>query len=462
MIRLGPGGPRSVRARTTLAATVVVGLVLAIAATTLLATLERALERNQDDAARGRARDIAALVVDGTLPRAVSGIGDDSFAQVVADDGAVLAASPNVVGERSVDSPAPHGSGPDVRTVSVRDDGQDIEDYRVWTLRTPSSQGPVLVHVGTSLESASEAVSTLRGLLVTGVPLTTLLLGLLTWLVVGRALAPVGAISKQVEAISDADLNRRVPEPGTGDEIAQLARTMNAMLGRLAVSGARQRAFVADASHELQSPITRFRTQLEVALADPSAVDWDALATDLLADSGDMERLVRDLLFLARDDDAGPAPAIRDMDDLVDLDDVVLEETVRLRAGSRVVIDASAVSAAPVRGSREQLARLVRNLLENAERHATSRVEVALRDGGTAVELVVRDDGPGIPPEQRRRVFDRFVRLDDARSREAGGSGLGLAIVASVARRHGGTVDVGDGPGGATFVVRLPAPVSGS
>jgi len=457
-MRLAGRGLGSVRARTTLAATVVVGIVLATVAWTLLATLERALERSQDDAARGRARDIAALVVEGHLPRSVSGIGDDSFAQVVAEDGTVLAASPNIEGEQRVDSFVPRGSGPDVRTASVRDDGRETEEYRVWTLRTRAPDDPV-VHVGTSLESVSEAVSTLRGLLVTGVPLTTLLLGVLTWLVVGRALAPVGAISQQVEAISDAGVDRRVPEPQTGDEIAHLARTMNAMLGRLAASAAGQRAFVADASHELQSPLTRFRAQLEVALADPSATDWDALARDLLADSGEMERLVHDLLFLARGDEAGPAPAT---DDLVDLDDVVLEETVRLRAGSRVVIDATAVSAAPVRGSREQLARLVRNLLENAQQHATSRVDVTLRDGDAGVELVVRDDGPGIPPDQRRRVFDRFVRLDDARSRQAGGSGLGLAIVDSVARRHGGTIDVGDGPGGATFVVRLPPPVSES
>jgi signal transduction histidine kinase len=151
-----------------------------------------------------------------------------------------------------------------------------------------------------------------------------------------------------------------VPEPPGRDEVARLARTMNAMLARLDAATRRQRDFVADASHELQSPLTRFRTQLEVTLAHPGAADWSALAGGLLADSQEMEALVRDLLFLAREDEGAGEP----LDHLVDLDDLVLEEVARVRTASAVTIDTSAVSAAPVRGSQEQLRRLVRNLLE--------------------------------------------------------------------------------------------------
>jgi signal transduction histidine kinase len=239
----------------------------------------------------------------------------------------------------------------------------------------------------------------------------------------------------------------------TADEIGRLARTMNEMLDRLEAASERQRHFVADASHELQSPLTSFRAQLEVALAHPAATDWAVLAADLLADSERMERLVRDLLFLARVDSTPAPPAA----DPVDFDDIVLDEAARLRAGTRVRLDTSRVSAAPVRGSRDELTRLTRNLLENAARHAASTVCVGLTYSGETAQLVVEDDGPGVPPEQHERIFDRFVRIDDARSRHSGGTGLGLAIVKAIAERHGGTVAVQNGCGGARFVVRLPA-----
>lgn len=447
----------SVRARTTLAATAVVALALVVGTWVLLLTLEGALTRSTDDAARTRAHDVASLVAAGTLPASLTPTNEDSFIQVVDDSGQVQSATSNFRGRTSAFSFRPSGAEPVVRTVTgVRDD-QDLEDYRVWALRAGSDDpGEATVYVATSLESVSDTVATLRGLLVVGVPLMTLLLAVVTWTVVGRALRPVESIRAEVADISDSALCRRVPEPPGGDEIAQLARTMNAMLDRLETASRRQRAFASDASHELQSPLTRLRTQLEVAVAHPSSTDWDALARDLLEDSAEMERLVRDLLFLARDDER---PTQRPADDLVDLDDVVLEEVARIRVGSRVPIGTGGVSAAPVRGSREQLVRLVRNLLENAERHAHTEVEVGLGSSDEAVELVVSDDGPGVPAAERDRIFHRFVRLDDDRSRDdGGGSGLGLSIVATIAERHGGSCLVGDSGTGATFVVRLPAP----
>ena len=446
----------SVRTRTTLAATVAVTVLLTAAAWVLLLSLESALLHDRDEASRARARDLAGLVADGRLPSTIRGIGDDSFAQVIARDGSVSASSRNIVGQGAVlplDAP---GLLSGVHTVQARDDGADLETYRSWAVTTATPDGArVVVVVGSSAESVSEAVAELRGLLALGVPLTVLALGLLTWFVVGRALRPVHAINAEVAEISAADLTRRVPEPPTGDEVAQLAATMNAMLDRLEASARQQREFVADASHELQSPLARLRAQLEVASAHPGTTDWAQLAPELLADGAEMEALVRDLLFLARNDEAAARPD--DPVELVDLDVVVLEEVARLRPTTGVPLDTSGVSAAPVRGSGAELGRLVRNLLENAARHATAQVVVSSATAGGRAELVVQDDGPGIPVDQRDRVFERFVRLDGARA-HGSGSGLGLAIVATIAARHHGTVAAAGRDGGGTaFTVRLPA-----
>jgi signal transduction histidine kinase len=442
----------SVRLRTTTAATLVVLLCLAVGSWVLVSTLESALGRNQDDAARSRADGIAVLAAAGRLPARLPSVGDDGFVQVVSATGQVMAASPSVRGRSALVSFRAAAGEDTVRTVrGVRDD-RDLEDYRVWAVRAGSPAGPVTVYVATSLELASETAATLRRLLVVAVPVVTLLLAVVTWLVTGRALRPVEAIRAEVAAISAGELDRRVPEPVGDDEIARLARTMNAMLGRLEAASRRQRAFAADASHELQSPLTSFRTQIEVALASAPETDWPGLARALLDDSQAMERLVRDLLFLAREDEE-PAAVPTEM---VDLDDVVLEEAARARSTAYVEIRTTAVSAAPVRGSREQLVRLTRNLIENAVHHATSLVELSLAAANGRVELTVHDDGPGVPPSVGDRIFDRFVRADDARSRQVAGSGLGLSIVAAIARRHGGTVELLDGASGATFVLRLP------
>jgi signal transduction histidine kinase len=445
----------SVRTRTTLAATVVVAVLLTAAGWVLIVSLESVLLDDRDQAARNRARDLAVLAADGRLPSTVRGIGDDSFAQVIAQDGSVSASSRNVAGEGPVIPLDTDGLLSDAHTVQARDDGADLETYRAWAVEATAPDGGRWVAVvGSSAESVSEAVAELRGLLLLGVPVTTLALGLLTWVVVGRALRPVHAINAEVAEISAADLTRRVPEPPTGDEVARLAATMNAMLDRLETSAGQQREFVADASHELQSPLARLRTQLEVASAHPGTTDWAQVTAALLADSAEMEGLVRDLLFLAKDDAAGRRPEDGDVQ-LVDLDDVVLEEASRIRSGGRVAVVTTGVSAAPLLGSQALLRRLCRNLMENAVAAASSRVEVTLTTDSHGAVLVVQDDGPGIPPDQRDRVFERFVRLDESRARAGGGSGLGLAIVSSIAQRHGGSAAVADSSTGARLVVRL-------
>jgi signal transduction histidine kinase len=286
------------------------------------------------------------------------------------------------------------------------------------------------------------------------VPAMILLVGLAAWYFTGRALKPVEAIRLQAESITGTTMDRRVPEPDTDDEVGRLARTMNAMLARLETSAQKQRQFVSDASHELRSPLASIRTNLEVALHNPQRADWPEVAQRALAEDVRMEDTVSELLDLARLDEAeGPAP----LDTLpdVDLDELVLDDTVQQR---RVPVDTSRVSAGRVHGRREQLQRVVRNLLDNAARHAESTVAVGLVTDDEIVELTVDDDGPGIPREERQKVFERFTRLDDGRARDAGGLGLGLSMVKAITEHHGGTVVVEDAPiGGARLRVRLPA-----
>jgi signal transduction histidine kinase len=271
-------------------------------------------------------------------------------------------------------------------------------------------------------------------------------------MVATRALAPVERIRREVEQITGDRLDRRVPEPRARDEIHRLALTMNQMLGRLQDSRHRQQQFVADASHELRSPLASIRQGAEVARAHPGALPEGELADAVLEESGRMQRLVEQLLLLTRADEGAVVRTLQD----VDLDDLALTEARRVRRKG-LDVDTTGVSAGRVRGDTTSLAQVVRNLVDNAARHADRSVTVTVREVADAVELSVEDDGPGIPEDQRERVFERFVRLDEARARDAGGSGLGLAIVKEIVTAHGGTVAVSSARlGGASFVVRLP------
>src|SRR5262245_30171035 len=441
----------TVRARMTILATLVAVIAVGISAVALLIVLRHSLERAGDDAAKPRAQDLATLATTGTLPELLTVPNDEDVAQVVDASGAVLAGSAGHTG-RAIATFAPEGAGPVVRTVRDVPDDHELTDFRVWAQQARTRDGPVTVYVGTSLESVNDTIATVRVLLLLILPPLLALLAVASWVRVGRALRPVEAIRAEVADISGRALDRRVPVPPSRDEISRLASTMNEMLDRLQAASERQRKFVAHASHELQSPIAALRTQLEVALAQPATTDWAATSSDLLAESRHMERLVRDLLFLARNDGE---EAVRRIEP-VDLDDIVLEEAARLRSTARIRVDASGVSAAPLCGNRDELTRLVRNLLENAEHPAESRVRIRLSAEGHEINLVVEDDGPGVPLAERERIFQRFARLDEARSRHNGGTGLGLAIVKEITERHGGTVCVETAAPGARFAVRLP------
>jgi signal transduction histidine kinase len=298
------------------------------------------------------------------------------------------------------------------------------------------------------------ATTTALGLLSVAVPTAVALLALTVWLSVGRALRPVEAMRREADAITSAHLDRRVPIPEGNDEIPRLAMTINEMLDRIQQSHRLQRQFVSDASHELRSPLAVIRQTAEVARSYPGRVALTSLADDVLAESTRLEGLVSALLLLARLDD-GYAEST---EELIDLDDLVLLEAGRIRSQTSVKVDVSQVSGGQVRGSAVLVGQVVRNLAENAVRHAESRVVMAVVEADGWVQLSVEDDGAGVPPHERRRIFGRFVRLDDARARDEGGAGLGLAIVLDIVQLSRGTITADRSPeGGARFRVRLPA-----
>jgi signal transduction histidine kinase len=328
-------------------------------------------------------------------------------------------------------------------------DGYDTARRQIDT-----QAGRITLVAQQSLNEVDRTVNSVTDVLIFAVPAMILLVALAAWYFTGRALQPVEAIRLEAEEITGATMNRRVPEPDTDDEVGRLARTMNAMLDRLETSSQRQRQFVSDASHELRSPLASIRTNLEVALRHADRTDWPSVANRALAEDVRMEDTVSELLELARLDESSGPVLLESLPD-VDVDELVLDDTVQPR---RVPIDTTRVSAGRVHGRREQLTRVVRNLVDNAARHAESRVAVELSTNDAEVVLIVDDDGPGIPVDERERVFDRFTRLDDGRARDAGGLGLGLSMVKAITEQHGGTVTIEDAPlGGARLRVRLPA-----
>ncbi|AIG76157.1 Conserved putative membrane protein [Amycolatopsis japonica] len=283
------------------------------------------------------------------------------------------------------------------------------------------------------------------------VPLAVLITALAAWLAAGRALRPVEAIRRELAEVSGSGLDRRVPVPPSRDEVARLATTTNETLDRLQQAYEQQERFVADASHELRSPLANLRTGLEVALTHTDRADWPAVARRSLLDVQRLQRITADLLQLAVDP-ADPPEGV------VDLADVVGEQVAERElddGGPTVVSDVE--GPAPVRGEPVQLERLLRNLLDNAVRHARSSVTVRLRHEAGEAVLEVIDDGPGIPDADRERVFDRFTRLDDSRTRDAGGTGLGLTLARDIAVRHGGSLRAEGAECGARLVARLPA-----
>ncbi|MEV4008055.1 HAMP domain-containing sensor histidine kinase [Actinomadura sp. NPDC049753] len=470
--------PASVRARTTLGATAVVAVALVAAGLAVVLLLRSNLGGQADLKAEVAAREVASQLAAGT-PFAALDLpdGEDRPVQVVDERGRVRAASEDLrrihgTGSSSVrpgqpprggdddgdDDPARgevSGGDPEFSTGRATVDDRTA-DYRFAAVEvtTPRDE-TVTVYAGADLAAARDAVGTAVRAMLAGLPPLLAVVAGVTWLVTRRALRPVEAVRAELaEITSSGDLTRRVPVPDARDEIAGLAATTNATLAALEESVARQRGFVADASHELRSPIASLRTQLEVAAAHPELLDVGGLTEDVLR----LQRLAADLLLLARID-AGDRPPVSP----VALGGLVLDELERRAPGDRIAVRASVEADPRVMGVPGRLSRVVGNLLDNARRHARSEVRLSVaEEAGTAV-VRVADDGPGVPPADRERIFERFVRLDDARSRDEGGAGLGLAIARDLVLAHGGDLAVREAPGGgALFEVRLPAVGPGS
>jgi signal transduction histidine kinase len=454
-----------VRVVTALAAALSVGVVLLVAGAVLVLLTDRLLRNSVQETATEQARVVAQRVaanfeddVEENADDATAGRGD--LVQVVRrvdpgdGDVDVLGGSNPLwsLGPMSSLMPEPGEVEVDpVREVTHRQgirqtDPKVTEEVLVAAYGVSVKGRELVVYAAQPLRDVHEAVATVLFLVLLGIPLLVLVTGTVTYLAAGRALRPVEAIRTQVAAMRE-DLDRRVPVPPARDEVGRLAVTMNAMLDRLGAAQATQRRFVADASHELRSPLATIAAGLELLDRDGT----DATVTALRGETERLGRLVDALLLLARADERGLRPCREE----VDLDEVADAERRRPFGGVVPHVD-----AAPVRvvGDRGQLARVLRNLVDNACRHARSAVLVTVRRVGAEAVVEVGDDGPGVPPAQRGRVFQRFVRLDDARARSDGGAGLGLAIVAEVVAAHGGRVELADSPlGGALFRVRLPA-----
>jgi signal transduction histidine kinase len=442
----------TVRFRITAIAALAVAAVLVVTGVALVVTQRRVLTENLDESLEQEGAAIAAAVTAGRVPAPLAPVGDDDALAQVVVDGEVVASTANADGAPPI-APSPADGERAVRTVDGGPTDED-EAFRVMTRRVDGPLGTADVHVASPLDDIDESTSLLTRSLAVAVPGVTLLLAWLVWWLVGRTLWPVEAMRREAAAIGGSDLERRVPVPGGDDEVARLARTLNAMLGRIEDAARRQQRFVADASHELRSPLARIRTELEVDLAHPAGADPETTSRSVLDETIGMQALVDDLLVLARRD-AGPATA--GPAETVDLDDVVAREVGRVRAEGRVAVDARGVGAAQVVGDAARLGRALGNVVDNAVRHARTTVTIALAERDGVAVLTVADDGPGIPAERRDEVFERFTRLDGARTPSAGGTGLGLAIARGIVVDHGGTIAVDpEHHPGARLVITLP------
>jgi signal transduction histidine kinase len=438
----------SLRTRITLVTAAMVAVTLVVGGFLIIAALRTELVDTADEAATMRARAIADLAVSSELDHPLPADDPETFVEVV-QDGRLVTATDGIPPGDAFDLPAQDpGSAAiyDVRELPVDETGP----YRVAARGVHTPDGPMTVFVAVSIEDAVDMLAVATQIGAIGVVGLVTVLATLSWFAIGRTLAPVDSIRARADSISGENLSSRVPEPVQDDEIGRLARTVNRMLGRIEESSERQRRFVADAAHELRTPIASLRAQLETSSTRRGG---SADQGELLKDTMRMQSVVDQLLLLARADSGSSwiRPANVDLDDVID--------TALASAGRRdgVRVDATAVRPVQVLGDPDLLEQVFSNLLQNALRYADTTVRVSGgREDGSAV-IAVEDDGGGVPSDKRAEIFERFFRLDQSRDRDDGGLGLGLAIVAEIVRAHHGTVRVGDSDlGGARFDVELP------
>ncbi|WP_326640905.1 ATP-binding protein [Streptosporangium sp. NBC_01755] len=439
---------RSLRFRLTAVASAVLAVALVVSAYVMIGVLRNALLSTIDDSIYQRARETVSLADAGRLPGEMTSP-DGTLLQVIDGAGRIThttAGTDRLVPLLNAACRAKAIGAAEARFLN----GKPYGIPHVLRVRVLSADGGRTVIAARPFSEVQTSISTAGHVLLVGTPLLLILLAGVSWVIIGGTLRPIAALRRGAEEITDTARSRRLPVPEARDEVHSLATTLNAMLARLEKADIRQRALVSDAAHELRSPLASIRLQLEVALGHPGGQDWRETAEGVLEDTMRLSRLAEDLLALARLDERGGTPARREP---VELDQLVQQtverygQAVTVRIGNDPIV---------VTGDALDLGRVPANLVDNALRHTRTSVLVELRAEGADAVLTVTDDGPGIPEFDRERVFDRFTRLDSARSRDEGGAGLGLAIVRETVHAHGGAVHLEDASPGLRAVVRLP------
>ena len=432
-------------------ATVLAGLAFGVGGAIALRLYHDSLVATVENSTRGAAHSVAAAARRGPLPDPIpmpvaSDIPRvqvlDAAGKVISGDPETAEAPPMTVLARSALDTA----------VTVRDPVNLPERHAIATaVPTKTARGAVTVLAVGSLDAADGQTADAVALSAVLGGICLALIAAVAWAVTGRTLRRVERLRGRVSAITaSGDLTVRVNDAGT-DELTALAATLNEMLDALARSAERQRRFVADAAHELRTPIAGLSAAVDVARLHPETLDQATWTTELAEGHRRVARLVNDLLELARLD--ADAPVRRQRTRL----DHLVADAVRRHLPPAVTLGAEHVEPAVILGDPDQVSRILTNLIDNALRYARHHVQIDLVCADGQAVVTVNDDGPGVPVAERQRIFDRFVRLDDHRAHSSGGSGLGLAMVKDLAHAHGGTVTVTDAPGGgAAFSLRFP------
>jgi signal transduction histidine kinase len=441
-----------ISARSAATSAVVVLVALAFAGAVFDMILYRWLMSGVDDATAGRVRTIVDALHSDSLDRLDSALLATTqrvvAIQLIAPDGTVV--------KRAGTAPATplipiNEFDYDLRR-GMPDDAVTDDDMRVSGQKVNGPSGQYTVLVGGGSEAVEATVRTVALLVAGTAPIITGVAAAASYRLVRRSLQSVDAIRSRVADISTSDLAERVPVPTSRDEISALAVTMNEMLARLEAGHQAQQRFLSDASHELRSPLATIISGLEVAEAHPELLDAELAVDTLLPEAHRMRVLIEDLLLLARADEQSLVMRKEE----VALDELAEVEAARVRREAGCTVHAD-ISPTRITGDPAGMSRMIRNLVNNAVRHANSLIVIEVSSPDRTAILSISDDGPGIAPAERTRVFERFVRLDSDRSRSSGGAGLGLAIVAEVVAAHGGTVSIDDRPGGGTkVIVTLP------